>query len=153
KARGQLSPGRAARAVLMSAESPIAEGMARARAIYSELVLSDQAAALRHAFFAEREPAKVPGLDGVAPREVSVIGIARAGTMGSGIAVACLDAGYKVIAVEQSEAAAQAGKGRIAGLYDRAIKSKRMTEADRLERLARLTISAERGDFAPADLF
>jgi 3-hydroxyacyl-CoA dehydrogenase len=152
KARGQMSPGKAGRAVLMSAELPIAEGLTRERAIYSELVATDQAAALRHVFFAEREAAKVPGLDGVKAREVATIGIAGAGTMGSGIVVACLDAGYTVIVVEQNEAAAQAGERRIAGLYDRAIKSKRMTEADKAACLGRLTLSAERAAFAPADL-
>jgi len=152
KARGQISPGKAGRAVLMSAELPIAEGLARERAIYSELVSSDQAAALRHVFFAERQTAKVPGLDDVSPRTVATIGIAGAGTMGSGIAVACLDAGYRVIAVEQNEAAAQAGEKRIASLYDRAIRSKRISEADKAERLSRLTLAVDRAAFAPADL-
>ncbi len=114
---------------------------------------SDQAFALRHIFFAyERAAAKVPGLDRVEPRPVATIGIAGAGTMGSGIAVACLDAGYKVIVVEQNDAAAEAGRSRISGLYDRAIKSKRMSEADKAERLGRLTIAADRAAFAPADL-
>jgi len=152
KARGQHSPGQAARAVLFSADLGIAEGLERERAIYSDLVKSDQAAALRHIFFAERAAAKVPGLDNVAPRPVGTIGIAGAGTMGSGIAVACLDAGYKAIVVEQSEAAAEAGRGRIGGLYDRAIKSKRISEADKAERMGRLTVAAERAAFAPADL-
>jgi 3-hydroxyacyl-CoA dehydrogenase len=152
KARGQVSPGKAACAVLMSTDLPIAEGLTRERAIYSELVTTDQAAALRHVFFAEREAAKVPGLDGVKARNASIIGIAGAGTMGSGIAVACLDAGYDVIVVEQNEAAAQAGQKRIAGLYDRAIKSKRMTDTDKAERLGRLTLSADRAAFAPTDL-
>jgi 3-hydroxyacyl-CoA dehydrogenase len=152
KARGQVSPGNAGRAVLMSAELPIGEGLTRERAIYSELVTSDQAAALRHVFFAERQAAKVPGLDDVSARNVATIGIAGAGTMGSGITVACLDAGYKVIVVEQNETAVQAGDKRIAGLYDRAIRSKRMTDADKTERLSRLTLSADRAAFAPADL-
>jgi 3-hydroxyacyl-CoA dehydrogenase len=152
KARGQHSPGQAARAVLFSADLEIEEGLKRERAIYSELVKSDQAAALRHIFFAERAAAKVPGLENVAPRPVATVGIAGAGTMGSGIAVACLDAGYKVIVVEQNEAAAEAGRGRIGGLYDRAIKSKRMSEADKAERMGRLTLAADRAAFAPADL-
>ena len=152
KSRGQVSPSRAARTVLLAAELPIAEGLRRERVIYSELVVSDQAGALRLVFFAERAAAKVPGLDGVAPRPVATIGIAGAGTMGSGIAVACLDAGYKVIVVEQSEAAAEAGRGRIEELYDRAIKSNRMSEADKAERMGRITLAADRAAFASADL-
>lgn len=152
KARGQISPGRAARAVLFAAGSPIEEGLAHERAIYSELVTSDQAAALRHVFFAEREAAKGSGLDGVAPRPVATIGIAGAGTMGSGIAVACLDADYTVIVVEQNLATANAGRARIEGLYDRAIKSKRMSETDKAVRMGRVTLATSLAVFAPADL-
>lgn len=152
RARGQISPGAAGRAVLLAADLPIREGLQRERAIYLDLVVSPQAAALRHVFFAEREVAKVPGLDGVTARPVTTIGVAGAGTMGSGIAVACLDAGYCVVVVEQNEAAAEAGRQRIAGLYDRAIKSQRMTEGDKAARLGRLTIAADRVAFAPADL-
>jgi 3-hydroxyacyl-CoA dehydrogenase len=152
KARGQHSPGQAARAVLFSADYDIDEGLKRERAVYSDLVKSDQAAALRHIFFAERAATKVPGLENVAPRPVTTIGIAGAGTMGSGIAVACLDAGYQVIVVEQNEAAAEAGRTRIGGLYDRAIKSKRMSDADKAERMGRLDVAADRAAFAPADL-
>jgi 3-hydroxyacyl-CoA dehydrogenase len=152
RARGQISPGQGGRAVLFAADHDFAEGLKRERAAYLDLVVSDQAAALRHVFFAEREAAKVPGLDGVAPRPVKTIGIAGAGTMGSGIAIACLDAGYNIVVVEQNAAAVEAGRARIAGLYDRAIKSKRMSEADKAARLARMVISADRAAFAPADL-
>jgi 3-hydroxyacyl-CoA dehydrogenase len=152
RARGQVAHGKAARAVLFSAELDIAEGLRRERDIYSELVTSDQAAALRHVFFAEREAAKVAGLEGVSPRAVNTIGIAGAGTMGSGIAYACADAGYTVIVVEQDEAAATTGRERIEGLYDRAVRSKRMTEADKAARLTRISIGADRAAFAPADL-
>jgi 3-hydroxyacyl-CoA dehydrogenase len=152
KARGQVSPGQAARAVLLGADVEIADGLKRERAIYSELVASDQAAALRHVFFAERTAAKVPGLATVTPRPIATIGIPGAGTMGSGIAVACLDAGYQVIVVEQNEAAASAGRARIDGLYDRAVTSKRMIEADKAERMGRLTLAADLGALAPADL-
>jgi 3-hydroxyacyl-CoA dehydrogenase len=152
RARGQVSPGQAARAVLFSADNEFAEGLKRERAIYSELVTSDQAAALRHVFFAERAAAKVPGLEAVTPRSIAIIGIAGAGTMGSGIAVACLDAGYQVIVVEQNDAAAASGRARIDGLYDRAVKSKRMVEADKVERTRRLTVAADRAALAPADL-
>ena len=43
-------------------ELPLAEGLKRERALMLELRASPQAAALRHAFFGEREVAQVPGL-------------------------------------------------------------------------------------------
>jgi 3-hydroxyacyl-CoA dehydrogenase len=152
RARGQVSPGEAARAVLFSADLDFAEGLQRERETYLGLVTTDQAVALRHVFFAEREAAKVAGLENATPRPVNTIGIAGAGTMGSGIAVACADAGYSVIVVEQNEAAAAAGRERIGGLYDRAIKSKRISEADKAARMERITLGTERAAFASADL-
>jgi 3-hydroxyacyl-CoA dehydrogenase len=152
RARGQISPGKAARATLASAELDLESGLRRERQIFSELVVSDQAAALRHVFFAEREAAKIPALEGVSARPVKTVGVVGAGTMGSGIAVACADAGFHVVVVEQDEAAARAGRDRIAGLYDRAIKSKRMTEADKAARMARITVATEKSALAAADL-
>ena len=78
--------------------------------------------ALRHVFFAERAAAKVTGLEGVAPRPVETIGVVGTGLMGSGIAVAALDAGYRVIGVEQTEEAAAKGRERIAALLDRDVE-------------------------------
>jgi 3-hydroxyacyl-CoA dehydrogenase len=152
RARGQISPGEAARAVLFSADLDLAEGLRREREVYLGLVNTDQAKALRHVFFAEREAAKVTGLDDVTPRPVQTIGIAGAGTMGSGIAVACADAGYAVVIVEQSEAAAAAGRERIGALYDRAVKSKRIGEADKAARMGKIALGADRTAFAAADL-
>jgi 3-hydroxyacyl-CoA dehydrogenase len=152
KARGQVSPGDAARAVLMAAEVPLAEGLERERAIVSRLVGSPQAAALRHVFFAEREAAKVPGLDGVSPRTITTVGVAGAGLMGSGIAVSLADAGYRVVVVERDDAAAAAGRERVAGLYARNLASGRIDAATRDERLGRIAVSADRQAFAPCDL-
>ena len=152
RARGQHSPAAAARAVLSAAECAIGEGLQREREIYSGLVTAPQAAAMRHVFFAEREVVKVPGLAGIEPRPVQTIGIAGAGTMGSGIAVACADAGFRLVVVEQNAAAAIAGRERVAGLYDRAIKSKRIGETDKVERMGRITFAADRTAFAPVDL-
>ena len=80
-----------------------------------------EAKALRHVFFAERAAAKVAGLEGVEPRPVRTIGVVGTGLMGSGIAVAALDAGYRVIGVEQTAEAAAKGRERIAALFDRAV--------------------------------
>lgn len=152
RARGQDSPGEAARAVLMAADVPFAEGLRRERAVVSRLDASPQAAALRHVFFAEREAAKVPGLEGISPRPLAVVGVAGAGLMGSGIAVSLADAGYRVVVVERDEDAAASGRARIADLYDRNLASGRIDPAARDERLARIAVSADRHAFAPCDL-
>jgi 3-hydroxyacyl-CoA dehydrogenase len=59
-----------------------------------------QSKAQRHAFFAEREVAKVPGLPADTPvREVKKIGVVGPGAMGTGIALTFLNAGFPVVLV------------------------------------------------------
>ncbi|MFO1090812.1 MAG: 3-hydroxyacyl-CoA dehydrogenase NAD-binding domain-containing protein [Hyphomicrobiales bacterium] len=143
RTRGQTAPAEAARLVLATASRPYAEGIADERATFLKLKNGEEAAALRHAFFAEREAAKHPALEGVAPYPVKTVGVIGAGTMGSGIAVAFLDNGYPVTVVEQSAEGAAAGRARIEGLLNRAVTSGRLSETERDRRLAALTVSTD----------
>lgn len=152
RARGRIAPGEAARLVLASADLPLRDGLVREWETVSRLKETDQARALRHVFFAEREAARVPGLDGVAPRKVATVGVAGCGLMGSGIAAAAADAGYAVIVVERDAEAAAAGRDRLVALYDRRVAAGRLAAAERDARLARVAVSADRADFAAADL-
>jgi 3-hydroxyacyl-CoA dehydrogenase len=151
KARGQLAPVEAVRLVREAARLPLADGLAEERATFLKLRDADQAKALRHVFFAERAAAKIPGMEGVEPRPVRTIGIVGTGLMGSGIAVAALDAGYRVIGIEQTAEAAAKGHGRIAALLDRAVASRRIDPAGRAERLGRLSVSGDANRLADAD--
>ena len=139
KARGAEAPGKAAELVLLAADLPLKEGMARERETFLALRSSEQSAALRHAFFAEREVARLPGFDAVEPRSVQKVGIVGAGTMGSGIAIAFADAGFDVKVVETSEQALASGEARITDNYDRQVASGRLTAAARDERLRAIT--------------
>jgi 3-hydroxyacyl-CoA dehydrogenase len=152
KARGQIAPGVAADIVKLAATLPFAEAMTKEREAFINLVASDQSKALRHAFFAEREVTRVPHLEGVTPRHVGKIGIVGAGTMGAGIAVAFADAGFPVTIVEMSAEAMEAGRRRVAGLWERQIKSGRITAAQRDERLARVTLSQDYAALGDVDL-
>jgi 3-hydroxyacyl-CoA dehydrogenase len=152
RARGQEAPIEAVRLVRSSGARPLAEGLADERATFLRLRDSEQAKALRHVFFAERAAAKVPGVEGIEPRPVRIVGVVGTGLMGSGIAVAALGAGYHVIAVEQTAEAAENGRERIGGLLDRAMQSGRLDAAGRAERLSRLSIGADMAALAEADL-
>ena len=152
KARGQLSPGRAADAVALAATLPFTQGMAAERAAFMDLVASPQASALRHAFFGEREVARVPQLEGVKPREVKRVGVIGAGTMGAGISVAMADAGFLVSNVETSIAAVGAGHDRISGLYARQVKSGRISADEQRARMGRIEVSDDFDGLKNCDL-
>ena len=152
RTRGQKAPGEAVRLVRSAGERALSEGLADERSTFLRLRDSDEAKALRHVFFAERAAAKVAGLEDVAPRPVRTIGVVGTGLMGSGIAVAALDAGYRVIGVEQTAEAATKGRDRIVGLLDRAVASGRLDTDGRAARLDRLAVTANAGDIADADL-
>ena len=152
RARGQLSPGHAARATLLAASLPFAEGAARERATFTELLATEQSAALRHVFFAEREAGRVPEIADIAPRAIATIGVAGAGTMGSGIAAALAEHGCRVIVVEQSEDAARVGFERIAAIHRRALKAGRISQDIHDRRLAATVMAHDLAAFAPCDL-
>lgn len=151
KARGQKAPAEAVRLVT-SSNRPLAEGLADERATFLALRDSREAAALRHVFFAERESAKVEGLEDVAPRPVRTIGICGLGLMGSGIAVAALGAGYSVIGLDQTVEAAEKGKERIIGLLERNLASGRLDQAGFEAQKAKLSVTATDADLTPCDL-
>ncbi len=104
-ARGQVAPVEAAHAVMLSTELPLAEGIKQEREIFETLTRSAQSRALRYQFFAEREAAKIPALENVTPTNITTVGIVGGGTMGCGIAMACLQSGFSVVLVDQNDAA------------------------------------------------
>ncbi|MDK9697178.1 MAG: 3-hydroxyacyl-CoA dehydrogenase NAD-binding domain-containing protein [Siculibacillus sp.] len=152
KARRQISPGEAARVTLAAADLPFDEGVARERATFLRLVASDQAAALRHVFFAEREAARIERIAGVAPRPVARFGVVGAGTMGAGIAVAAVDAGFEVTVVEMNDEAVAKGRDRIAAIRDRAVASGRLSAAAASQKLAATRLATDLSALAGADL-
>ncbi|WP_267550507.1 3-hydroxyacyl-CoA dehydrogenase NAD-binding domain-containing protein [Rhizobium rhizogenes] len=152
KARGQNAPTEAVRLVRLAATTPLAEGLAEERRTFIKLRDSEEAAALRHVFFAERAAGKVDGLEAVTPRRIETVGIVGTGLMGSGIAVSALNGGYRIIGVEQNIEAAEKGRERIAGLLDKAVQSGRLDTAGREDRLGRLSVTADMQQLAQADI-
>jgi 3-hydroxyacyl-CoA dehydrogenase len=143
RSRGQSAPAEAVRLVKAAGGLSLEQGLAEERATFLRLRDSEESAALRHVFFAERAAGKVEALADIAPRPIETVGIVGTGLMGSGIAVSALTSGYRVIALEQTPEAAESGRGRIAGILDKAVQSKRLTAEGREACLARLEATAE----------
>ena len=139
-------------AVKESASVSIDEALADERAVFQQLRVSREAAALRHQFFAERDSAKHPALEGVAPRTVQRMAVIGAGTMGSGIAIAALDAGLEVLLLEQDAGALERGVARIGEHYAGRVRAGKMKAQVAGQREARLRSSLDWAELSTADL-
>jgi 3-hydroxyacyl-CoA dehydrogenase len=131
---------------------PFEAGIAMERAAFDDCETGPEATAMRHAFFAERRAAKVPELKGATLREVKSIGVGGAGTMGSGIAISCLDAGFPVVLVERDQDGLERGVQRIVKNYDRSVAKGRITAAKGEERLSHLNGTTDMQELAQVDL-
>lgn len=150
--RGQTAPVAIIEAIRATTKQPIPEGLQEERRLYQECVASDQAAAMRHVFFAERAALKGhTGSDAVA-RSVTKVAVIGAGTMGSGIAMAFLMAGINVHLAERSAQALQAGIDRISGFFDGRVKAGRMYAAKAEAIISRLSSKATLDDLPSVDL-
>jgi 3-hydroxybutyryl-CoA dehydrogenase len=80
------------------------------------------------------------------------VGVVGAGQMGAGIAEVSLRAGVDVRIYEPTEALAEAGRGRIVSSLERGVSRGKLTEAERDEALARLTVATDIADLADRQL-
>lgn len=150
--RGLFSPAKILEAVRAAVEQPFDEGLRTERALFLQCLDSPQRAGLIHAFFAERETAKIPELKQAKPRRLDSVGVIGGGTMGAGIAVAVLDAGLPVVMVEQDEAALARGRQRVEHVYDLLVGKGRMSADERAAHLARFTGATDYAALGGADL-
>ena len=152
KTRGLFSPLRIIECVRAAVQLPFDEGIARERTLFVECLNSPQRTGLVHAFFAERETAKVPEARAAQPRPIARLAIIGGGTMGAGIAVAALDAGLSVVMVERDAQSIARGQANVEKVYDGLISRGRLTPQARAATLARYTPSTRYDDIAEADL-
>lgn len=97
KQRGFLAPFYCIEAIRGACELSFEKGIEQEYELVLELVNSSQSKAQRHVFFAEREVGKVPGLAENTPlRDIKTVAIVGTGTMGCGIAICVLNAGFPV---------------------------------------------------------
>ena len=153
RARGFDAPYACVESVEAAVALPFAAGMARERQIFERLVASDQSAAQRHAFFAEREATKIPDV----PRETQPVPIEQAavigcGTMGGGIAMTFANAGIPVTIIDVSEEALDKGLAVVAKNYAATVSKGRLSQAEMDARLACIAGSVGYEDVRGADI-
>lgn len=125
RAKGQVAPQRAIDLIEAAARLPLEEGLASERATFLELKASDQAAALRYLFFAERTAMGRGRTGGAGIDSAIVVG---GGTMGAAIAYALAGIGVSVTLVETDTAAAAGAQDNVAKLYAEAVARGKMTQ-------------------------
>ena len=139
KARNQKAPYHCIACVEAAVSQPFDEGLKTERRLFSELENADEAKALRYAFFAEREVAKLPGQPkDLALPEVKTAAVVGAGTMGGGIAMSFADFGFPVKLLDVSPDVLAKGMQRIRDNYAASVKRGSLKQAEMDERLARI---------------
>ncbi|MDX2277446.1 MAG: 3-hydroxyacyl-CoA dehydrogenase NAD-binding domain-containing protein, partial [Hyphomonadaceae bacterium] len=153
KLKGQDAPQACVEAVQAATTMPFAEGCAKERELFLKLVGGVQSRALRHAFFAERAAGKIEGVSSDTPLiPIKKVGVLGAGTMGGGIAMNFLSAGFPVTIVEREQAALDRGVAIIRKNYEATASKGRMTAEQVEKAMSLLTPSLNYEDLADSDL-
>ncbi len=137
KARNQKAPYHCIACVEAAVSQPFEEGIKIERRLFAELENSDEAKALRYAFFAEREVAKIPGQPkDLALPEIKTAAVVGAGTMGGGIAMSFADAGFPVKLLDVTPEVLEKGMRRIRDNYAVSVKRGSLAQEEMDKRLA-----------------
>ena len=153
RARGFDAPYACVDCVEKALTMPYAAALKNERAVFNQLRESDQSAAQRHAFFAEREVAKIPDVPKDTPAlPIATAGVVGCGTMGGGIAMSIANAGLPVTVLESSQEALDRGMAIIRKNYAATVAKGRLLQAEMDARLARITPTLEDADLGAADV-
>lgn len=152
-ARGMIAPIAAIDAVEAATKLPFPEGCAKERELFQECLFSDQSKAMIHAFFGEREVAKIPDI----PKDMPLIPINKAavigaGTMGGGITMNFVNVGIPVTIKETTQEALDRGMATIAKNYSNSVKKGRFSQEVMDQRMALITPTLTYDGFAEADI-
>jgi 3-hydroxyacyl-CoA dehydrogenase len=151
--RGFRAPEACIKAVEAAVGLPFAQGLARERELFVEMLGSPESKAQRYFFFAERESAKIPDVPADTPtREIRKVAVVGAGTMGGGIAMNFANIGIPVTVVEVARDALDRGLGVVRKNYEATAARGRLTSADVERRMGLIRGSVDFGEVADADM-
>ncbi len=153
KTRGYFAPEKCIQCIEAAVRLPLKEGLAFERASIGECFVHPQSKALQHMFFAERQVARIPGINKETPRrEINKVGIIGAGTMGGGIAMNFVNAGIPVTILEVEQAALDRGLGVVRGNYERTASKGKISAEDVEALMGLFTGTMSYDDLADCDL-
>jgi 3-hydroxyacyl-CoA dehydrogenase len=151
--RNQSAPLAAIDAIEAATLLPFPEGCTRERELFNQCLYGPQSKALIHAFFGEREVAKIPGLAKDTPvRDIHRAAVIGAGTMGGGIAMCFANAGIPVLLRDASQDALDRGLATIRRNYANSVAKGRFPQSVMDQRLALITPQLSWDGFSTVDI-
>jgi 3-hydroxyacyl-CoA dehydrogenase len=153
EAQGGFAAHKLIDAVVAAADYDFAHGLAEERRLFLELLAGTQSQAAVHLFFAERESAKIPGLDENAKaKEIASAAVVGAGTMGTGIAMVFANAGLPVKVIEVNPEQIARGTKHVADTYAAQVKKGRLTPEKAQARVDSITFVDDYAQLAGVDV-
>ena len=140
-------------AVEAATKKKFAEGMLVEREIFINLMWTPESRALRHLFMAERAASKIPDVASDTPkRDIKLVGVIGAGTMGGGISMNFLNAGIPVKILEMKQEALDRGVATIKKNYEAQVKKGKLKQDKYEQRMALLSTTLSYDDLKDCDL-
>ena len=152
KSKGTAAPLLALAALRFGAEHGFAQGITLERATFLRLRATEESAALRYLFFAERAAPRPADLKGIVPRPITTTAVIGGGTMGAGIAAALRNAGLPVVLVERDAESLARGVKTLANIFDAATRKGNLTPEAAAARMAGVVPAVGYADLAVCDL-
>ncbi|MCC7485568.1 MAG: enoyl-CoA hydratase/isomerase family protein [Burkholderiales bacterium] len=153
RARNQKAPYHCIACVEAAVTRPFDEGLETEKRLFAELENSDEAKALRYAFFAEREVSKIPGAPkDLQPSRARTAAVIGAGTMGGGIAMSFADSAIPVKVLDATREALDRGLARVRENYAVSVKRGSLSQAEMDRRLALIEAVDRYEDIADCDV-
>ncbi len=147
------APAKCVDAVEAATKKKFADGMAVEREIFINLMWTAESRALRHLFMAERAASKIPDVASDTPkRDIKLVGVIGAGTMGGGISMNFLNAGIPVKILEMKQEALDRGVATIKKNYEAQVKKGKLKQDKYEQRMALLSTTLSYDDFKDCDL-
>ncbi len=151
--RGYPAPLAIVECVGAALKMPFDKGLGFERDQFKILVTSNESAALRHLFFAERQAAKIADVPADTPLiEIKKAAVIGAGTMGGGIAMNFANAGIPVTIIETTKEALDKGLGIIRKNYANTVSKGRLSQEEMDKRVALIKPSVNLETVAKADI-
>lgn len=134
-------------------KSPFERSLEFEHRAFDALMDHPQSKGICHAFLGERAAVKIPGFEGQkTTRALDSVAIIGAGTMGMGIALACMKAGIQTLLLDLKDEALARAKANIERQLAGQVKKGRLSQSKADAQLAALTLSTTFDDMAQSDV-